>query len=224
MKALLYMLSSLCILAAAYFKIQGKEKIYLPLGDSYTIGTGVSINDSWPMQLKEKLQQRGTIYAIPVNPARNGFTTHDLIRNELPLLKKGPKPDLITLLIGVNDWVQGLDKESFRKNLVFIMEEMKEQLSPGGRIIVLTIPDFGKSPSGKKYARGRDISGGISEYNSVIRAEAEVRNFVLVDIFTLSQEMEKDTSLVAPDGLHPSAKEYSLWTEKIVKAMLSGGK
>jgi len=36
-----------------------------------------------------------------------------------------------------------------------------------------------------------------------------------VDIFQLSQDMKDDQSLVANDGLHPSAKEYVLWEELI---------
>ena len=37
----------------------------------------------------------------------------------------------------------------------------------------------------------------------------------MVDVFRLSNEMGKDSSLVAADGLHPSAKEYAEW-EKII--------
>jgi acyl-CoA thioesterase I len=37
----------------------------------------------------------------------------------------------------------------------------------------------------------------------------------VVDVFALSQQMGKDRSLVAADGLHPSAKEYAEW-EKVI--------
>ena len=37
----------------------------------------------------------------------------------------------------------------------------------------------------------------------------------VVDIFELSKKMGTDGSLVAADGLHPSAKEYAEW-EKII--------
>jgi acyl-CoA thioesterase I len=37
----------------------------------------------------------------------------------------------------------------------------------------------------------------------------------VVDIFRLSQAMRSDASLVAADGLHPSAKAYAEW-ERII--------
>lgn len=220
LKAFTYAISFFVILAMAYIKDRKKNLLFLPLGDSYTIGTGVSEKESWPYQLHLKLKEHGFDYNLPLNPARNGFTTQDLIEGELPLLKKGPNPDLISLLIGVNDWVQGVDKEGFRKNLVVILNEMQAHSDRGACVVVLTIPDFGKSPSGKGYARGRNISQGISEFNEVIKAETKKRNLLLVDIFPLSQNMETDNALIASDGLHPSGKEYNLWTELILKSIM----
>ncbi|MBL7933759.1 MAG: hypothetical protein JNL60_17785 [Bacteroidia bacterium] len=219
-KAIVYTFSFFLILTVAHFKTQKRAKIFLPLGDSYTIGTGVAENESWPQQLCLKLKESGIEYRLPINPARIGSTTADLIRDELPLLKKRSKPDLISLLIGVNDWVQGIDGQTFRKNLVTILNEMERHLNTKGQIIIITIPDFGKTPAGKRYARGRDISKGISEFNTIIKEEATKRNLMITDIFSLSQLMESDSSLVAGDGLHPSAKEYALWVELILTNML----
>ena len=49
----------------------------------------------------------------------------------------------------------------------------------------------------------------------MIKTEAAKRNLPIVDIFELSKNMGVDESLVAADGLHPSAKEYAAW-EKII--------
>jgi len=84
-------------------------------------------------------------------------------------------------------------------------------------IILITIPDFGVTPQGKKYARGRDISSGIRRFNDIIRSESRLRGLPLVDIFGASRQMEKDPELIAEDGLHPSAKEYAIW-EKLILA------
>lgn len=37
-----------------------------------------------------------------------------------------------------------------------------------------------------------------------------------VDIFEVSKKMKDDPSLVADDGLHPSAKEYAVWESLIL--------
>src|SRR5579872_804859 len=80
---------------------------YLALGDSYTIGTGASDpSRSWPSIIAARLESEGGRPVELVNPAVNGFTTDDLIEHELPYLARF-KPQLVTVLIGVNDLVRG---------------------------------------------------------------------------------------------------------------------
>jgi len=79
----------------------------------------------------------------------------------------------------------------------------------------VTIPDFGVTPTGPKYSRGRNIHEGIMQFNQIVTEEARKRGLSVVDIFPLSKKMGQDKSLVAKDGLHPSAKEYAMW-EKII--------
>ena len=202
------------------FKMQTTKSInYLPLGDSYTICTGAKQNESWPFLLANHLTENKVDCKLLDNPARNGFTTQDLIDTELPLLKK-LKPNFVTLLIGVNDWVRGVSKENFTKNLTFILNEIEKNVSDKKRVILITIPDFGVTPQGKNYGNGRDIGKGIAEFNAIIVLEAKKRNLTIVDIFELSKNMKNDNSLVAADGLHPSAKEYALWEKLILNEAL----
>ncbi|MDO9000156.1 MAG: SGNH/GDSL hydrolase family protein [Bacteroidota bacterium] len=192
---------------------------YLPLGDSYTICTGATESDSWPVLLTKHLNENKINCKLLDNPARNGFSTQDLIDNELPLLKK-LKPNFVTLLIGVNDWVRGVTKENFTKNLIYILDEVQKNIPDKKKVILITIPDFGVTPQGKNYGNGRDIQKGLAEFNAVISNEAKKRELPLVDIFGLSQKMKDDATLVAIDGLHPSAKEYALWEKLILKETL----
>lgn len=192
-----------------------KSLTYLPLGDSYTIGTGASQKEAWPQLLSNHLNEKGINMSLPVNPARNGYTSADLINEELPLLKT-MKPDFVSVLIGVNDWVQGVSKAAYAKNLTIILDELQKNMADKKRILLITIPDFGASPAGKNYAGGRNIGEGISEFNAVIKEEGKKRGLVVADIFELSKEMGKDASLVAGDGLHPSAKEYARWETLIL--------
>lgn len=199
------------------FMQNNKTVNYLPLGDSYTICTGAAEKESWPVILTKHLNEAGIKTILQDNPARNGYSTQNLIDNELPVFKK-LKPDFVTLLIGVNDWVRGVSATEFKKNFVFILFEVQKQLADKNKIIVITIPDFGVTPEGKNYGGGRNISKGISEFNTIIKSEAKKRNLAVVDIFDVSQKMKDDNSLVAKDGLHPSAKEYAVWETMILPA------
>lgn len=193
---------------------KGAKIRYLPIGDSYSIGEGVTPDESWPAVLTRHLNARGLHIELAANPSRTGSTTRDAIDLELPIFLKS-EPTFATLLIGVNDWVQGVDETTFRKNVVFLLDQMLGVLPDHKPLLVVTIPDFGVTPAGPRYAHGRDISEGISRFNEIVTEEAKKRGLTIVDIFPLSKKMGDDQSLVASDGLHPSAKEYAEW-EKII--------
>lgn len=187
---------------------------YAAIGDSYTIGEGVNENERWPNQLVEHLKQEGIHLEIICNPSVTGWTTQQVIDNELPVYRKS-RPEFATLLIGVNDWVQDVTKEKFRENLRFIITEMQKELKNQKHFLLVTIPDFSATPEGPKYSRGRDITKGLVEFNQIIKEEAAAKNLFVADIFEISQQAKGDATLVASDGLHPSGKEYAEW-EKII--------
>ncbi|MBY0425219.1 MAG: SGNH/GDSL hydrolase family protein [Cytophagales bacterium] len=191
---------------------------YLPLGDSYTIGEGVPFSESFPSQVTNLLNKSEKKVDLVGNPAKTGWTTKDLMEKELPIFDQ-LKPDFSTLLIGVNDWVQGYPLEIFRQNLGFIIHHIQHGLPHKGNLVLLTIPDFSLTPVGPKYSGGRNITAGLQEFNQVIKQLAEEKQLPVVDIFMLSLRVRNDISLVAADGLHPSGKAYTDWAENIVLAI-----
>jgi len=214
---------SLIIITIAMTNAQNKidkEKIrYVAIGDSYSIGEGALPNESWPALLTRHLNEKGINVDLVANPSRTGWTTQQAIDRELPIFVES-KPDFATLQIGVNDWVQGVDPETFRKNFTYLVDQMLAMLRNKNRLLVVTIPDFGVTPTGPKYARGRNISEGLTGFNQIITEEATKRVLRIVDVLPLSQKMRGDSSLVAADGLHPSAKEYVEWEKIIFPAAL----
>jgi lysophospholipase L1-like esterase len=187
---------------------------YVAIGDSYTIGEGALPNESWPALLTRHLNAEGRVAELLANPAVTGWTTQQAIDNELPIFRQ-LKPNFATVLIGVNDWVQGVDEAVFRHRFGVLVDEMLNVLGRKDRLVVVTIPDFGVTPTGHNYGRGRNISEGIAAFNRIITDESIKRGLPVVDIFGLSKEMGRNPSFVAPDGLHPSAKEYAEW-EKLI--------
>lgn len=185
------------------------------MGDSYTICEGATRTESWPWILANHLTAEGITTELVANPSRTGWTSQDLIDRELPVFDES-NADFVTLCIGVNDWVQGITATDFRKNLVAIFDHIQGKLKNKANILILTIPDFSCSIVGPEYSGGRDISSGIAEFNSIILEESKARNLKSVDLFEVSKAMKNDLSLVAKDGLHPSAKEYAIWERLIL--------
>lgn len=193
---------------------------YLPLGDSYTIGEGLPTSDNWPSQLTAKLQQSNVPIEIVANPAVTGYTTADLILNELPLLEQN-RVDFVTIQIGVNDWVQKININEFRANLINIVDRVQTQVTNPDNVVLVTIPDFSVTPEGLKYGGKITVAKGITEFNNVIKQVASDRDLQVVDVFLLSQRMGIDSTLVGTDKLHPSAKEYARWVEEIFPVTLN---
>jgi len=192
---------------------------YAAIGDSYTIGESVKEQERFPNLLVRDLKIKGVSLEIVINPAVTGWTTQDLLDKERPLYLSS-NPEFATLCIGVNDWVQEVSAEDYRSKLQYILDQMLSVLPSKDRLLIVNIPDFGITPEGPKYSKGRDISAGLAHFNDIIDDEAKIRGLKVVDVFDVSKEMEKDPTLVAEDGLHPSAKEYELWEELIFPAAL----
>jgi acyl-CoA thioesterase-1 len=196
---------------------------YVALGDSYTIGTSVERADRFPDQLVAVLRSAPMPLALVANLGVNGYTTADLIRDELPALEE-TAADFITLLIGVNDVVQGVPAEVYEANVVEILSALLARL-PADRIVTVAIPDYTVTPTGADYGDPDDQHDGIVANNTIMARLAAARGIAFVDIFDLSLRAADDRSLVADDGLHPSGAQYGVWVERIapvVEGLLAG--
>ena len=209
------------VVAASIFNIFAKKdqstsptiNYFLPLGDSYTIGEKVPSESSWPKLLVKDLNEHGIKTLLVANPARSGWSSQDLIDKELPILRSS-NTSFVTILIGTNDIVQGVNSEVFEKNLITILDTVQDKLLDSKKVILFTLPDFTITPTGKEFVNN-NTRNQILEYNRIINLQADKRGLPMVDLFPLSQNMEGDYSLMARDWLHPSAAEYQLWEKMI---------
>ncbi len=191
---------------------------YIPLGDSYSIGEGVLKEERWPNLLTRTLNKRNVPIRLIANPARTGWTVADVIQYELPYVRK-EKPDWITLLIGVNDWVRGHGYKRFRKEYVDLLNRIEHSAKPDAKILLITIPDFSCSPTGKKWGYGRGAINGLKKFNALVESEGKRRTWPVADIFPLSQELCQKKGMFAKDGLHPSAQQYKGWVKKMLPSI-----
>ena len=214
------LVGSLLLLCSIAMAQPDTERIrYAVVGDSYSCGEGASLKESWPALLTQHLNAQGLHVDLVSNPSKTGWTTKDAIDRELPKFIRA-NPTFASLLIGVNDWVQGVDETTFRNRVSYLLDQMLAVLPNKKHLLVVTIPDFGVTPTGPKYSRGRNIHEGILGFNRIVTEEARKRGLEVVDIFPLSKKMGQDKSLVAKDGLHPSAKAYAEWENAIFPAAL----
>jgi len=182
---------------------------YVALGDSYTIGTSVERAQRFP-ELLVGVEPRLELVA---NLGVDGYTTADLIRDELPELP-GLAPEFLTLLIGVNDVVQSIPATTYEANVVEIFDVLLAAV-PADRIVVASIPDYTVTPAGADYGDPDRKRAAIVDSNAIMGRLCEERAVAFVDVFDISSRAAADRSLVARDGLHPSGAQYGLWVDRI---------
>jgi lysophospholipase L1-like esterase len=187
---------------------------YVALGDSYTIGTSVSEPERFPNQLVAALGGGPPGLELIANLGVNGYTSADLIRDELPRLAD-LAPDFVTLCIGVNDVVQGVPTPAIAQNVGHILDAVLAA-QPAAGVVVVTIPDYTVTPAGTDYGAPAARSSAIRAANDAIARLAAERAIDVVDVHPTSLLAATDHSLVATDGLHPSGRQYARWVELLV--------
>ena len=156
-------------------KIMKKEKTYLALGDSYTIGESVSENERWPVLLAAHLNMLEYSIKPPRIIAKTGWTTGEL---KAAIKEAAIKTtfDLVSLSIGVNNQYRNLSVEEYRKEYVELLD-IAIAFAGGNpdKVFVISIPDWGKSPFAKD--RNSDvIAKEIDQFNAVKKEEESLNN------------------------------------------------
>jgi lysophospholipase L1-like esterase len=193
---------------------------YLALGDSYSIGESVPEAGRWPVQLAAALTARGQPVATPRIIAATGWTT-----DELAAAMDAAEPlgvyDRVSLLIGVNNQYRGRPVADYLGEFTQLLARAVA-LAGGHReqVWVLSIPDWGPTPFGQ--ASGRDLAALAAEldaYNAAAAAECARLGVHFVDITPLTRRLATEPGMLADDGLHPSAAQYTRWTQRVLESL-----
>ncbi|MES2689874.1 MAG: SGNH/GDSL hydrolase family protein [Bacteroidota bacterium] len=191
---------------------QVKAINYLALGDSYTIGESVAASERFPLQLSSRLNA-GKNYLVKETRivARTGWTTQDLT-NELDRLDIKDTFTLVSLLIGVNNQYQGRDTGEYATQFTALLNRAVSLAGHDKRhVFVVSIPDYGYTPFGESD-RER-ISQQVDNFNAINKRITDSFGIRYIDITPISRNTGEE--LTAGDGLHPSAKQYGLWVDKM---------
>lgn len=197
------------------------ELSFLHLGDSYTIGEGVPVPQSWPGQLQHMLEIKGWRFRDTQIVARTGWTTADLL-SALDTEALSPGWDVVTLCIGVNNQYQNRDLQEFRRELTRLLKRAKAHASPNdGQVILLSIPDWSVSPFGAERDRSA-IREAIDQFNDICYRMATTLDVAFIEWTSLTRLFVDEEKAFAEDGLHPSAIQYTEWATFLLQYLIPG--
>ncbi len=184
---------------------------FLALGDSYTFGSGLLEEQSWPFQLVDRLETLDvTINDLDVI-ASSGWNTNvliDQINQQQPI-----QHDLVSLQIGVNDQFQGRTFEMFTAGFDELLLMAIDLAGGKEHVMVISIPDYGVTPIGMNNAAV--IAEELDAFNAYIEQQCLAEAIPFIDVTTISRDLGAGENALAPDNLHPSEAQYTQWVYKI---------
>lgn len=190
----------------------------LCLGDSYTIGEGVPLHESFPYQLVQILRKNHLHFHAPEIVAKTGWTTFELA-NHLLHTQLNPYYDFVTLLIGVNNQYRGLSIDDYKAEFEFLLKKaIFFAHHENKRVMVLSIPDWGVTP----FAAEKDthkIEKEIDAFNAVAKQVSELHQTHFIDITQHSRLAKNNKEFLAADGLHYSAFTHNHWAQKVYECI-----
>ena len=187
-----------------------KQIKYVAMGDSLTAGVGITdYTKSYPYIIAQKMASQGekvTFYDV----SHPGVKIADL-RAYLLGQALSSKPDIITLLIGVNDIRNYTDENKFSEDYEYVLKTLSQETD--AEIYAVSIPFIGDDilPPYSEYFRGK-----TKDFNKIILRLCQKYGIKYIDIYTKTlSEFSKSEDYYSSDLYHPSAKGYALWAEII---------
>ena len=123
---------------------------------------------------------------------------------------------MVSILIGVNDLVQGRAPERYAESLAMIYDAVA---ATSARAAAVSIPSWSYVPAAADFGGRQRVERLTAIFNAVGREEAERRNFAWIDIGPASTSGIGTKGWIASDQLHPGDAQYAAWAEVIWTAV-----
>lgn len=173
----------------------------LVFGDSLSAGFGISIAQSWPALLGQRLQQSGSGWTV-ANASISGETTAGG-RSRFDTALTQFKPAIVILALGANDGLRGLPTKAMRDNLDAMISAAKRHKA---RVLLVGMrlpPNYGP-----EYTR---------DFEAAFRDIAKREKLALLPF--LLEPIAEDPSAFQNDNLHPIASAQAKILEHVWRAL-----
>ncbi len=198
------------------------EKLYMKT--QYTLRGATEMGTGYPAMVAKELENEGYTF---VNRGVSGDRVLDvyarIVRDIIKI-----KPDVMSLLVGVNDvwhgfdWNNGTGIKRFEKVFNILIEELREELPETKLIILEPFILEGNATTNRpdQTDRYRLFRKGIEEVAAIEKAVAEKHGIKFVELQKLFDEaaMNAPATSLLGDGVHPTEKGHTLIMNEWIKA------
>jgi len=187
----------------------GKRPVrMLAVGDGF-VNAFAANKDRWITKLAERMTEDGVAVRKPVVLASEQYKLGDV---EAVVRTSSEKNfDYVFLQLGANDHLGGMATRNF--SIADILKRLKTYGDP--RIVVLSIPDFTASRTGRMKGYDSELSRKkYREFNETLVREAAEAGALYVDITPDTVQFGDDRMMLSHD-IYYAPKMYELWAERV---------
>jgi len=174
------------------------QKNILMFGDSITAGYGLTEEQAYPALIQNRIDSLGLDHNV-INAGLSGETTAGGARRVDWILQQ--EVDIFMLGLGGNDGLRGIDPSNTKKNLITIIEKVREK-DPAINVILAGM----EAPPnlGQQYT---------TEFRSVFSEVASEKDVTFMPF--LLKDVAGNDELNQADGIHPTAKGQQIIADNI---------
>jgi len=215
--AKLIALYGLAMLTACSSAKLGKEQIlYMAVGASDAVGVGATpLTHGYVYRIEDGLQDRGKSVQL-LNLGIPGADLHTIAEAvRVGALRLGARPDLVTIWVGANDIIDGVNRSDFEADLAKLLDDLRDKTK--AFIVIADIPDLTQLPRFRDNPQKSVNRERIAAFNDAIERQAKKHNLPVVK---LSQEPIEDKYVSDIDGFHPSDEGHRRIAELFLAVIL----
>lgn len=184
--------------------LNGETLKYAALGDSLTAGVGAAkYESSYPYLAALKIPAKKIEL---LNFALAGSTSKDMLIYQVPRAISS-KPNIITLLIGINDIHNLKSPKEFADNLTQSVKTLKKT---NAAIYLLSIPYLG-SDKIVYFPYNLILDFQTKQFNNIIRKISTDYSVKYIDLYSAV----KSADFYSSDQFHPGEQGYAQWAKII---------
>ena len=174
------------------------QKNILMFGDSITAGYGLAEERAYPALIQDKIDSLGLKHNV-INAGLSGETTAGGARRVDWILQQDV--DIFLIGLGGNDGLRGIDPSNTKKNLITIIDNVREKDSS----IDIILAGMEAPPNlGQQYTL---------EFRTVFSEVANKKNVTFMPF--LLKNVAGIDDLNQPDGIHPTAEGQQIIADHI---------
>jgi len=197
------------------------EIVYMAVGASDVVGIGATpLTNGYVFRIEDALEEEDKNVHL-LNIGIPGANLDAIAKAAKTTLRLGAHPDLVTIWVGANDVIDGVDPDDFEADLDDLLDRLENNDT---FIVIADLPDLTQLPRFREEPRETVTLRRIDAFNKVIHDQAEEHDAALV---RLSEEAVEERYVSDTDGFHPNDRGHrrlaELFLAKIEPEIASGG-